>query len=287
MTPLFQHVEKVKETCARLSLENAAVTATCTKMRADNAKLREEVNELTTRLQESETLRERDLFHLKQADDLLADKLGVHRSDLLLAVEKNGEASSKQIMDAATAAAEALEQLKAAMDARLDGEQAQLRSEQTERLMDELMKLEQRADRARQELRETVGSDVGALRDSLGTHRSESAAAFDAVRAEQSALGELSESNLAMLRQEIAGAVESATRALEAKIMQLQASLVRLDQKSKAQAAALDESREEALAKLDESQEARGELEGRVATLEFRVESLQRALQRAEERAHE
>ena len=39
------------------------------------------------------------------------------------------------------------------MDARFDGEQAQLRSEQTERLMDELMKLEQRAERARQELR--------------------------------------------------------------------------------------------------------------------------------------
>ena len=67
--------------------------------------------------------------------------------------------------------------------------------------------------------------------------------------------------------------------------MQLQASLVRLI-KSKAQAAALDESREDMLAKLDESQDARGELEVRVATLDFRVDHFSEHFS-APRRAHE
>ena len=61
-------------------------------------------------------------------------------------------------------------------------------------------------------------------------------------------------------------------------------SLVRADQKAKQHAAALEESKEEALGKLEEAQEARVELEARVATLEFRLEALERTLAREDER---
>ena len=120
--------------------------------------------------------------------------------------------------------------------------------------------LERRADGARQELRSALGGECAELRHNLAERFAEAAATFEVMRADHTALSERSEAQPPALRLEIASAVESATRALEAKIVQLQSSLVRADQKAKQHAAALEESKEEALGKLEEAQEARLEL---------------------------
>lgn len=287
MTPLFQHVERVRETCARLSLENAATTAACGKTRKDNNDLREEICEMQTRLQEAEALRERDVYHLKAADDLLAEKLGQSRNELMMAIDQCSAASAKATADAVASGADSLQQLQSAFDLRFDAaasEQSRLRAAESEQLMGALAALERRTDLARQELRDALSGKCATLRDNMTERFDETASTFEAMQAEHRALAERSEAQPPALRLEIATAVESATRALEAKIVQLQSSLVRVDQKAKQQAAALEDSKEEALSKLEEAQEARAELEARVSTLEFRLEALERTAAREEER---
>ena len=263
MTPLFQHVERVRETCARLSLENAATTAACGKTRKYNTDMREEINEMQTRLQEAEALRERDVYHLKMADDLLAERLGQAHNELVAAMDLRSVASAKATADAVASGVESLRKLESALDVRFveaAAEQSRLRAAAGEQLMEALGALERRADGARQELRSALGGECAELRHNLAERFAEAAATFEVMRADHTALSERSEAQPPALRLEIASAVESATRALEAKIVQLQSSLVRADQKAKQHAAALEESKEEALGKLEEAQEARLEL---------------------------
>ena len=288
MTPLFKEVERVKERCARVALENSAVTANIPALRSETSSLREELEALSVRLQEAEALRERDVYHLKMYNDQLAESLGPLRADLIAAMEQRRAANAKYSADAAVAHVAPLGALRAELEPRIEAiapAQEVLRLAERERFEAALASLEERGQAACNRLLDEYVKRHDALRTLIESAGDDVAASFDSVCSEHAALGARSEAQLPALRLEIASAAESVTLTLEAKIVTLQSQLIRLDQKSKQQVTALEEALVEAGRRFDEAQEERGQMEMRVSTLELRLETLERTVERSEERA--
>lgn len=288
LTPLFQEVERVKQTCALLALENSAATANIPNLRSETSSLREELESISVRLQEAEAVRERDVYHLKLYDDELAEKLGSLRADVLAMMDERRGDSEKQAAEAALAHVEPLRALKMELEPRFEAiapAQEVLRRAERERVEAALGALEEREQAARSVLRDEHSSEHDALRSLIQSAANDVASSFEAVRAEHAALVERSEAQPPALRLEMASAAESVTLALEAKIVTLQSQLVRLDQKSKQQVAALEEQRDEAERRFEEAHEERSQMEARISTLELRLETVERTVERSEERA--
>ena len=105
LTPLFQEVQFVKETCARIALENAALVAQNGKLKAEMAELREDVATTNGRIDEVEVLRERDVHHLKQEIAKLHSQRNADREHFKAALEAERDEVAKQFAAAARSSA--------------------------------------------------------------------------------------------------------------------------------------------------------------------------------------
>jgi hypothetical protein len=285
LTPLFMEVQRVKETCARNALENAAVMALIPRLRAEIGGLRDDaLAALVQRLDESDALRERDVYHLKQDDEKLAKQLQEVRDQWQEAMQQQRSECAEQYRMALIAHESPLAVLSERFDTKLDSivaEQAELRAAERLPTARALAEAEAKAAAARAELRENWKVEVGALREQAAAAEAKTAERFESVRADAAALLQQLEERTAALAVEIGETSEAAQRALEAKVSVVQAAVQRLDRASREHTKQREEVRDEANAKLARAQEERLELESRVSSLEGRLEMLEREVSRS------
>ena len=166
MTPLFQETQRVKETCAKLALENAALTAQNAKLRGDIGSMREEVAAMQVRVDEAEALRERDMYHLKLATEQLQGGLERQGAELHAALGAH-TAEAARLATVATTHEEALH----ALGERVESNKTLIQREHTELLSAAREEssmaradLEARCEAARGSMKDAWDADAQALR---------------------------------------------------------------------------------------------------------------------------
>lgn len=279
MTPLFQECERVKEMCAKLALENAALTARNQGLRGEVAALREDLATANIRVDEAEALRERDVHHIKLAIERLETTQQAQHDQLRAALDAQAADFARQMQEAATTRDDGVRKLDdavAAREAALVQEQTALRAQANEAAAAARDEVEARCAASRREMADELSAAIAVARAKADSDASAGSEALAAARAETATLRASTEDRAAALEAAIASAAETVQRALETKLASLHSTLLRLDRQSKAHASQLDESTAEASGRARDAAEERAAIEARVVALESRLSLVER-----------
>ena len=286
LTPLFQEVQFVKETCARIALENAALVAQNGKLKAEMAELREDVATTNGRIDEVEVLRERDVHHLKQEIAKLHSQRNADREHFKAALEAERDEVAKQF----AAAAKARDELRAAAKAetaalgtRVTDEQAELRAASEAKAHAACDEVEVRAAAAREPLIAETAALKVATEERADRDAATAEAAVAAAKAETVTLQSATEERAKALEAAIADSVAVLERAIDTKLTNVHQTLLKLDRQARSHSSAIEESKEEATEKHRAAGDERVELEGRITELELKLQLLEREVSRSRE----
>ena len=279
MTPLFQEVQRVKEVAARLALEHAATSAQNGRLRAELASVREELSAHTTRVDDAEAVRERDVHHLKADIQRLQTEHARERDASSAAAEAQRVEFERRLAEAAATHANSLRALSSSIEAR-HVEMVQAATEQltAQRSREATARdeLEERSWAARGVLRDDLALQLAELRESVTRDAVTMASGLESAKAATEALRTAAEDRASGLDGAISAAAEAVQRAIETKLATLHTTIVRLDRHNKEQASEIEDARTESSSKLREAGEERVQIESRVAALEGRMQLAER-----------
>ena len=274
MTPLYQECERVKETCARLALENAALTAHNVKLTAAVTELRKDAATINTRVDEAEALRERDVHHLKAAVERLETALVNQGKDFRAELAAQASEFLTQLTGANAAHGEARGVMRGQIEARLvqmTSQEAELRGVERELAAGARQELWTRTEAAQSILRDEEVRRCGELNAAIERAEAESAAAVASARADTARLRASTDERSAALEAVINERAGDVQRALETKLASVHSALLRLDRQSRDQGRVLEESREEASSRSRDAAEEVSAVESRITGVESRL----------------
>ena len=280
MTPLFKETEKVKETCARIALENAALTSLIPQIRGENEKLKAELTALEEKLGEEAVLRERDTFYIKAEQETLARHAQDAKKEWTDKLESVVSQAAEQRLKDDAAHAEARRALETKLDAlkATQAEHEEARCAMGAKGDAALADLEARSEAARGALRDEYTAHHESAREQAEREASSVAQRFEQGQVELAALRAHVETRCDALAQAIEDAADGSKRALEALSSKLNSTLLRLDRQQREARTAFEDYQTESAAKLSEAQEARAQMETKVILLESRMEQLERSM---------
>ena len=274
MTPLYQECERVKETCAQLAIENAALTAHNAKLTGAVSALRGELNTTQTCLHEAEAVRERDVHHLKASIERLEGALTKQREDFNSALAASNAKFMLILGD--KSAEDSINCTLAEMQANNPLSQAELRSEEREHEACAREELWARTESARCALNDTWRRDFDELREAIAQEIIGGEEGLAHTLKDAEAFKSAMEERAAVLEAAIKDKADDVQRALENKLVTLQSTLLRLDRQVREQASVLEESRSESSSRLRDAGEEASATESRVTALECRLQLVER-----------
>ena len=284
MTPLFREIEKTKETCARLALENAALTALIPQLKAENGKLKSDLLELEKKIADVDVLRERDTFFAKEERAKMYQHMEEVSSRWSSSWESNRGDVAKQRAEDAIAHAEAMRLVRSRVDslASHEAEHNEARTVEIANVVAALTDAEHRAEAARATLREEWASQLDAVRADAGREASSVAARFGDCDSQLASVRAHFDTRCDDIARAVEEAAEESKRALEALTAKLNSTLLRLDRQQRDARTAFEDHQSESTTKLSEAQEARSQMETRVVLVESRLEQLERTVAAAQ-----
>ena len=269
LTPLFQEVQRLKELCTRLALENAAITAMLPQLRSECNCLSVSVADLSTRLSEVERHR---LGELRSAHVDVVALVSAKHEEMQNEMEAVKMESARQRAETA----KLQDQVMNALTARLEQHERDSNGAM-ERTFESLQTLRGQVEAARHELREEFAAEVRTLRDE-GAHEARiRAEGHDGLCEGIAALRSECDERAEGTSRSIAVASESVSRSVDTKVAKVNSTLLRLDRLAREHEQALGEGHEDVVRRTQEAREERQRLENQLATLECRLTQVERS----------